>query len=167
MGLSVGGHSEATHRSTLQWIPMDSTTYYKVEVSQLALGNIVLGAGMEAFGSALVDSGTTFTYFPTGIFRRVVAAIEAYCSAAPGCGAHSEGSGCWRLEGRSTFPDHFPSLTMVFASGQIVNWPSSAYLFRRGEPGMWCNAFADNGADVSTVLGVSWMVHKDIIFDVE
>merc|ERR550525_343600 len=64
-------------------------------------------------------------------------------------------------------PGHFPNLSLAFSNNVVVRWPRHAYLFRRGEPSLWCHAFADNGVEPDTVLGVSWMLHKDIIFDLE
>merc|ERR1712217_874356 len=53
------------------------------------------------------------------------------------------------------------------AGGELViPWPPQAYLYARSEPGYYCRAFADNGATTSTVLGVSWLLHKDVVFDV-
>jgi len=63
-------------------------------------------------------------------------------------------------------PVLFPPITFVFAGGIIVNWAPQAYLFPSDSPrGLWCHAFQDNGADQSTVLGISWMLYKDVIFD--
>merc|ERR1712217_925283 len=53
------------------------------------------------------------------------------------------------------------------AGGELViPWPPQAYLYARAEPGYYCRAFADNGATQSTVFGVSWLLHKDIVFDI-
>jgi len=48
-----------------------------------------------------------------------------------------------------------------------LRWPPDAYLFNRGQPDLWCPAFADNGNTVETVLGVSFFIHKNVVFETE
>lgn len=167
--LSVGGWEPSYHLNSTaaQWIPLDSTGYYSIPLQRIVLNGKDLGVNVNMMGTALIDSGTTFTYFPAEVFNRLTAALVEFCNGVGGCSAHQEGPDCWRLDGGSTDPGQFPTLTLSFDGGAVVQWPSRAYLFQRGEPSLWCHAFADNGAEPDTVLGLSWMLHKDVLFDLE
>lgn len=165
--LTVGGYSPENHvnGTQVQWIPLVHSGYYSVTPIALELGGVPLVSGRENFGTSLVDSGTTFTYFPTQVFNRLTASLIAACTSGSGCGAHRESNDCWRLDNDADDPAKFPPLTIVFEGGARVEWTPRGYLFQRGEPSLWCHAFAENGGDSDTVLGVSWMLHKDVIFD--
>lgn len=165
--LSVGGFAPQFHLdgSQIQWIPLLPSEYYSVSVTGLSMGNLSLASGV--FGTTIVDSGTTFTYFPTQVYSRLLASIVTACSSGPGCSARREGANCWRLEDGSLRPRRFPVLTIIFSSSVSVEWTPEAYLFQRGDPKLWCHSFAENGAETNTVLGVSFMLYKDVIFDLQ
>jgi len=168
--LVVGGWNRSNHvdRTGVQWIPLSHTGYYSVKPQKLLIGGMDLGFRPEQLGKTLVDSGTTFTYFPQEVFGTLTSALIAACEAKPSaCGARRVGRDCWRLDGGAENPGSFPSLALTFIGGEVVQWPPRAYLFQREDPSLWCHAFADNGAQSDTVLGVSWMIHKDVIFDLE
>lgn len=168
--LAIGGHDPADHRdgSVIQWLQLLDSGYYSVAPVRLSMDGVELATGFDSFGSALVDSGTTFTYFPEQVHASLVQALEARCGDFA-CRAVREGGedGCWRLSGGATQPDDFPGLALSFDGGVLVTWPARAYLFQRGDPSLWCQAFASNGQDANTVLGISWMLHKDVIFDLK
>jgi len=164
--LTVGGANQTYQTSAIAWIQLGNSQFYVIQPVGLAFGGVTIADSQSQFGTALVDSGTTFTYFPTALYVRVAAAIVAACSTAPGCGAHRHGKDCWMIDNIERGPVLFPPITFVFAGGIIVNWAPQAYLFPSDSPrGLWCHAFQDNGADQSTVLGISWMLYKDVIFD--
>jgi len=50
--------------------------------------------------------------------------------------------------------------------GSQVDWYPETYLQERGEVGLFCYTFKQNNM-YQTVLGISWMLHKDVIFDIE
>jgi hypothetical protein len=166
--LSVGGYEPQYHNNgtEVQWIPLLHSGYYSVDPMSLEIGSLPIVVGDANFGSSLVDSGTTFSYFPTLVFNRLNQALAAACGDGA-CGARREGDDCWRLEKYATDPRNFPDLWMTFQGGVRVRWPPQAYMFRRVDPSLWCQAFADNGPELNTVLGVSWMLHKDVIFDLK
>jgi len=169
--LTVGGHEQRFNKgnATLQWMPISQNRYFGVELQEVKLGTKVLAQGTQDFGTAVVDSGTTFTYFPGEVYAGFLAAVNAACEGG-GCDAWPAGSNCWRLNSGGTSPHGFPTATMAFSGvdGDIVlRWPPEAYLFSRGEADLWCPAFADNGNQVQTVLGVSFFLHKNIVFDTE
>merc|ERR1712014_265166 len=44
-----------------------------------------------------------------------------------------------------------------------IEWPVRSYLNRRYD-GLWCYSF-DEHAQPQTILGISWVLHRDAIFD--
>lgn len=173
--LTVGSDNEAYHTyrvggsGGIQWIPMTLPGYYAVAPQKLSMHGVVLVEDPGAFGmQTIVDSGTTFTYFPSEVYNVIDKAFEAFCTAPPGCSAKRDvtETGCWMLDDPKIGLSDLPTLSMSFGMGVDVAWPPEAYMYARNVPGLWCRAFADNGLQQNTVLGLSWMLHKDLILDV-
>lgn len=176
---------DASPSGTIQWVAMVPDQYYRVFPSGLMLGSMVVAAGVAAFGQTIVDSGTTFSSFPGPVFHNLVNDLNTYCSLQ-GCGAEKEAShtkgeephsDCWRLHRMLRGPKDFPMLRLHFVTapgggllpGRDIEteWPPHAYLHQSAnEPSVWCRSFME-ADDVTTVLGISWMLHKDVIFDLE
>jgi len=172
--LTVGGYDTSYHRpgQEVQWTPMRAAHYYFVFPEGLAL----LGSGGVApkvvamtngeFGVTIIDSGTTYTYFPGPVFRTLVGDLLSYCDAHGGCSATREGNECFRLNDVMGGPDDFPVVKMTFKGGAQIDWSPYGYLHQRGEQGVWCQTFMENHL-YQTVLGISWMIHQDVIFDLQ
>jgi hypothetical protein len=123
-----------------------------------------LAAGQQSFGVAIVDSGTTYTYFPRPLFQALSEGLTAYCSKHNGCGASPEATECYRLFDPLAGPALFPPIRFQFGDRKIY-WQAEGYLQQRGEPGVWCRAFMENSI-FQTIFGISWIIHKDFIFDI-
>jgi len=170
--LTVGGYNDTYHvvregSSGIEWLNMRASHYYFVFPDGLTMGDsggVQIASGHHSFGVTIVDSGTTYTYLPGPVYRDVVSRLEEHCREHDGCGATKEGVDCWRLAEPLGQPDGFPKLTFHFGEGSQVDWLPDGYLHERGETGVWCQTFAENNI-FQTVLGISWMIHKDIIFD--
>jgi hypothetical protein len=120
----------------------------------------------------MLDSGTTYAYFPDAVFHAIDVAIQTAC-ANGACKAKpfASDSQCWKLDPQPfsqapTIPSAFPTLLMQFGGG-IVPWHPTAYLYQRGTTDIWCKAYANNGMTVQTVLGAAWMLQKEVIFDIQ
>lgn len=169
--LTVGGYNSSVHAegAQLQWTPMDMQLgYYSIRVTVLNLGGVDLVSGADAFGNTVVDSGTSYTYLPPEVYNTVYAALEAACATSPGCGAvldKEAGEGCWKLDGSSDLPVDFPSMAFGLEGGASTMWPAHAYLYRLGDSATWCTAFAANSDQSGTVLGISWLLHQEVVFD--
>eukprot|EP00929_Paragymnodinium_shiwhaense_P079204 TRINITY_DN41206_c0_g1_i1.p1 TRINITY_DN41206_c0_g1~~TRINITY_DN41206_c0_g1_i1.p1 ORF type:complete len:581 (+),score=78.28 TRINITY_DN41206_c0_g1_i1:71-1744(+) len=169
--MTIGGANSAYHvnGSSLAWLPMETSQgYYTIKASKLAVDKVTLAWNTQDFGNEIiVDSGTTFCRFPSQLYMRLVEAIEAYCEApAPG-GCHKavkKHDDCWLMEDPASDMSAFPSLTFHVGDQSLV-WPPHAYLYKRSEMGLFCYAFADGGNTPTTILGVSFLLHKDIVFD--
>jgi len=159
--LVVGGHNESYHTSPVQYTPMLlNRGYYGVSLTGMKVdGNLVA----TRFGSSMVDSGTTYTYMGSTPYRQLRDAIITYCRGHENCGATLR-SKCWDVPGGAAGLSRFPTIEVLF--GSITSaWVPKAYLYRKGTGNKWCFAFEDDGAGANTVLGASWMLHKEIIFD--
>merc|ERR1719235_1359887 len=131
------------------------------------MGGKVVASGY--FGEAILDSGTTWSYFPTPVFTALRDSIADHCKKTDQCGAELTGSMCWTVPDSDAGLARFPSLRFRFGDGQAFFWRPRAYLYRRGaeDPPLFCYGFADNGAEQHTVLGATWMLHTEVIFDLE
>ncbi|CAE7534104.1 BACE1 [Symbiodinium sp. CCMP2456] len=173
--LSVGGYDTryAALGSRMQWLPLHHAGYYGVDLRSILFGSQVVANSEEFTGRTVVDSGTTFTYFPAKVFETLRQSVAATCQGSR-CGARSAGKDCWLLPTGSR-PAKFAPIILTFAGGNggadiSVSWPANAYLFRRGMRGVdgfeaWCLAFASNGFSKETVLGISFFMHKLLVFD--
>jgi hypothetical protein len=120
--------------------------------------------GQQDFGVCIVDSGTTYTYFPSPVFKAIVENLDAFCRDHSNCGAQREGAECYRLLDPLAGPLLFPTLQLQFSPGsKEIAWHARGYLHEKGE-GLWCRTFMENTI-FQTVLGISWMIHKDVVFD--
>lgn len=157
--LVVGGHNESYHKGPIQWTSVSTKGGYY----QLALQAFVVD-GQEIrgpFGTAMVDSGTTYTYMGRTPYRNLRQSIESYCSRHNNCNARQMGS-CYEAKDLSGFPK-----VEVLLQGVRMRWPAKAYLYRKGSGNRWCYSFEDDGPGANTVLGASWMLHHEVIFDLE
>ncbi|CAJ1376652.1 unnamed protein product [Effrenium voratum] len=167
--LTVGGYDSSYNApgETLSWVNLHHVGYYGVGLQQIIFDGIVV-ATQRSFGTTVVDTGTTFTYLPQEIYYSLEQALTNRCSNEK-CAASAEGDSCWKLtSGSHAFPSHFPNISLMFTSGSLqvaVNWPATAYMFRGGRGDVWCYAFANNGMSRETVLGISFFLHKNIVFD--
>jgi len=174
--LTVGGFDESFHvpGETIQWTPMRAEHYYFAFPEGISL---VPAAGTEGpvkevvpqsnsqFGITIIDSGTTYSYFPGPIYRKMVQDITTYCAFHEDCGAVADSDDCWRVQETSAGPVKFPILRVQFQGNAQVEWEPEVYLHERGERGIWCYTFMENNL-YQTVLGISWMLHKDVVFDI-
>mmetsp|Transcript_125656 Transcript_125656/g.349989 ORF Transcript_125656/g.349989 Transcript_125656/m.349989 type:complete len:719 (-) Transcript_125656:68-2224(-) len=159
--LVVGGFNATYHTGAVQYIKMYLTGYYGVRLTGMRVNGKVIAT---RFGSAMIDSGTTYTYMGSTPYRALRDAIVRYCQNHNGCGVNR--GKCWTLQHGYSDLDQFPNVDVVFGDVTTV-WVPKAYLYRKGSTGTWCYAFEDDGANANTVLGASWMLHQEIIFDMK
>lgn len=154
--LVVGGYNESYHRAKILWIPLTLSSF----TVPLASMQVSRGRKISGLTKAIVDSGTTYTYMSTAAYRGLRGDIEAHCKSHD-CGATLSGT-CWTL--RSGTLSKFPAVEVSFGSAR-TKWVPRAYLYRKGTGKQWCYSFMDDGRGATTVLGASWMLHQEIIFD--
>lgn len=161
--MTVGGFNSSYHLSDIVYIPqIPGRGFYTVSLSEMRIaGNPVA----SDFRSTMIDSGTTYTYMGSGPYRGLREGVMSYCQSHANCGASNNGN-CFNVD--SNGPNEglagFPDIEVVFGNA-VVLWVAKAYLWRKGGGNTWCFGFEDDGPGAGTVLGASWMMHKDIIFD--
>lgn len=159
--LSVGGYNSTYHVGAVNWVKMTHYGHYSVHMLNMVVGAVVVG--QEAgFGYAIVDSGTTRTYMSSENYHGLRRGIEEYCRKFD-CRAKQTGS-CFKVSAQDGIR-RFPRIKVTFYPDIETHWEPRAYLYLINRANDWCYAFEDDGPGAGTVLGISWMMHKDIIFD--
>jgi len=165
--LAVGGFNVSYHTGPMQWIKMLTSSssgmgYYNVHLTGMQVdGKPVLAS----FGSAIIDSGTTYTYMGSMAYNALKGAIMTYCKGHNCCGGDCPQSTCWNLASAKVL-DNFPDVQVIFGNVKTT-WVPSAYMYRRGHTNTWCYSFQDDGPGASTVLGAAWMLKQEIVFNME
>lgn len=152
--LTVGGHNG--DESALSYVPLKVEVFYTVPLSSISVGSSVLGTML---GSTIVDSGTTLSYFPPEIFHNLVTTIESIL--AHNESVKKEGSRCWSVQDAPS--SLFPTVTFKFGSVSI-DWEPEAYLYS-SRSGSNCYAFGMSDSSMETILGASFMINKNMVFD--
>jgi len=156
--LVVGGANRSYHTGPVQWTGLELSSYI-VELSSMGIGRKTLSS---SYGRTVIDSGTTYTYMSTASYNALRKGIEDYCDQHAGCGASRSGT-CWNVDPHQGLK-HFPVVNVYFSSANTT-WEARAYLYLVHSSSLWCYSFKNDGANAGTVLGASWMQHKEVIFD--
>ncbi|CAE8676152.1 unnamed protein product [Polarella glacialis] len=157
----VGGYNDSYHSGKLQYIGLNTKSgFYRVSLSSMSVAGQLVD---KPFLQTTIDSGTTETYMGEGPYKQLRSAIEGYCKNNK-CGAWQFGT-CWQPE-KGDDLSKFPDIQMNFADVQSV-WVAKAYLYRKGSGSNWCYSFHNDGPGAGTVLGASWMMHQEVVFDLK
>lgn len=183
--MSVGGFEPEFHvvDAEVAWIPIvTSTLYFQVVLQAMSVDAQQVAADELDFGRTILDSGTMFTTFPRPVYDRLTRVLLEVLEAGSGeleskCGSirryettYTDGSlsGCWEFGADSWVdnPSCFPTISMTFPGGILLKWPPSVYMYP-SEEGIWCEGWIgwNNTVNNPTILGNSWMINRDIIFD--
>eukprot|EP00435_Cladocopium_sp_Y103_P052513 s107_g16.t1 len=168
--LTVGGSSNAYHTGGITWMKVTTLGYYVVHPISFHVDSLMVAGSPHEYGKTIVDSGTTLTYIPKPMFSRLLLNIDTFCGTHHYCAAEKDqtNKNCWRMNDANGSPDEtFPTLHLSFqgtgAGDQTVPWKPSSYMSERGY-GIWCLSIAAS-SNHDTILGISWMLHRDTIFD--
>lgn len=159
----------------LRWAKMELTGFYVVRVEGFAVEDINSIASSDWNSPhTILDSGTTFTYIPSGSFRRMSDVIRDWCNGQTGrcAGQRASVSGesmCYRLSSPSdirTFPSAAIALRPSTGSEPVILTIEPQHLFVNmgWDNGAYCLAVYDNGAR-GAVIGANAMMGNDVIFD--
>jgi len=158
--LTVGGADTTDHHGTVSWMKFPGQKY-TVPLKNMEVG----GKLISGFASTLLDSGTTFTYFPDQHYRSLRDGIDKYCKAHRKCGT-LRGT-CYSGLAKPYDLSGFPIVKVKF-DGITIDWHPSEYLHLKrssSKDSSWCFAFENDGRISTTTLGASFMLNKDVIFD--
>eukprot|EP00439_Symbiodinium_sp_Y106_P033288 s2315_g3.t12 len=161
-----------------QWVPLQisgSSGKYGVKVEALMFN----GHSIPCRGRAQLDSASTFTYLPKEAETQLRRALADFCKgqqcvpADPPAATGDEASRhCWNVQGgtASISTKRFPVLSWRL-QGLEVPWPPSRYLVRySGKRVRLCYTFRATNAlpdGSQIVLGASWMVGQELLFDID
>ena len=115
--------------------------YYAVALDGVSFGVDPLAVPASTFAdgghSAVLDSGTTFTYLPPAAFDAASKAIAAAADAAAlprVAAARGYGDACFgRLSTDAAIAATFPNMTLSFAGGAKLELGPGSYLFRHSD----------------------------------
>jgi hypothetical protein len=161
--LTFGGYNTSQHTQRIVWVPLLlERGHYEVQISSISVG----GAHAQgAFGRVLIDSGSTFTYFGSHVYNAVKNGIQSYCESHHNCRAKNHNR-CWTVSPRVGLRS-FPNIIVKFGSFS-TSWPPKAYLYKALHyDDVYCYGFQNDGDSAQIVLGATWMLHHDVIFDIE
>ncbi|KEP65130.1 UNVERIFIED_CONTAM: aspartyl protease ASP5 [Hammondia hammondi] len=155
------------HATLLTWTSIISHSTYRVPLSGMEVDGRVLGSGVDDFGNTMVDSGTTYSYFPPAVFSRWRSFLSRFCTPELFCERERDGRPCWRVSPGTELSSIFPPIKVSFGeekNSQVWWWPEG-YLYRR-TGGYFCDGLDDNKVGAS-VLGLSFFKNKQVLFDRE
>lgn len=145
----------------IAWMQIRSQLSYTIHIVEMSLNGRSIGTSGRDFGDTVVDSGTTYSYFPPNVYNALTEEFSNICSNDNRCkmdGARP----CWKLpKGLEDMKD-IPSVSFKTEGGAVVEWGPRSYLYK-GHHG-WCTAI-DNNRSKSSLLGMSFMKNKNVIFD--
>lgn len=165
----LGGIESNMHTGNLKRTPLTpATNFYTVTL----IGGILHGEDFDtASHSAIVDSGTTFTYLPQAMFRTLETRISAWCAAYKGrCAGQRvtvNGEGlCYKLT-NPTDISTFPELSFRMQGGEVWDLPQDKLFVNMvwDSPKTYCLSVYSNGHENSAVLGANIMMGHDVVFD--
>ncbi|KFG60163.1 aspartyl protease ASP5 [Toxoplasma gondii RUB] len=155
------------HAALVTWTSIISHSTYRVPLSGMEVEGLVLGSGVDDFGNTMVDSGTTYSYFPPAVFSRWRSFLSRFCTPELFCERERDGRPCWRVSPGTDLSSIFPPIKVSFGdekNSQVWWWPEG-YLYRR-TGGYFCDGLDDNRVSAS-VLGLSFFKNKQVLFDRE
>ena len=143
--------------------------YYVVATERWVLGDSEVASSSafsEGYGTVL-DSGTTFTYVPTAVFRAFIARVDEHVLGAlrrvegpdptyPQDVCYGASPGTTPSLALDTLGDFFPTLAVSFEGGASLALPPANYLFIHGKiAGAFCVGVMDNGPAGTLIGGVT------------
>ena len=165
--LTLDGASSTLDMTVPQTIRLLGLSHYEVSLAGLSVGAGSLISARVPYRT-LLDSGTTFTYFHTGLYEEIWAQLHAACKGL--CGEEiavpAERRPCYRhsVGPLKTFLSLFPDI-YVWLDDQQVLWKPKNYLYTWPDrPHDYCAAFYSSGNGNSNVLGSSFMRGLHLVF---
>lgn len=134
--------------------------YYRVQLNGIAVGGLPLNADLSGFSTGygtVLDSGTTFLYFPTAAYSAFEMAVRV-AAASKGFAARSTSGGdiCWPNSPADTkaLSDFFPDVSLSLDNGATLVLTPLRYIYI-DTPGTYCLGVFDNGPSGALIGGIA------------
>jgi cathepsin D len=164
--LWLGGHDASAATGAIAYAPMLPMTqqmpFYAVDVPSLAVG----GTSAGTIGSAIVDTGTSFTLLPTAAVTSIAGTINAssgFKSLFPNQTIADGGCVTNATATASQIDAMLPPLTIGLA-GATATLPATHYMFDNGG-GQWCLSVSSSDGIGFNILGDSTLSGFLTVFD--
>merc|ERR1712164_89678 len=83
--------------AAVEYVPLkNGNKFYVVDLTSMNVAGT--NVGNSGYGRTIVDSGTTYSYFPSKIFRAMRNQLYSKCNEMKTCGSR-RGSECWSSPG--------------------------------------------------------------------
>jgi hypothetical protein len=176
--LMVGGVNPMAAALTgpASYTPMTSSIYYGIAIDDMQLAGVSLGFGSQAFGTAAVDTGTSFLALPSPIFVALVDKIEALPAFSTAFGGNTTWLGtttCLTSTlGPAALDMQLPALTIQLPAVGGGTFPltlkaTQSYIPPTTSNGTiyYCSGVFKNPSTTGTIFGTSAMLGQMAIFD--
>jgi len=178
--LSVGGVWQRPMLEDPVWVPLvNSPMFYVVAITGLALNGIPFPAS-QGPSMPIIDSGSTFTYFPAAAHAATKAAFDVFCSQPGHCQGTKNPPGtpaedvrdsiaCYAPPSGITSYDHwfasnFPTISIQFGQSSVCIPPTTYFFLSKRDVKSFCVGILK---DTKFILGAITMSDFTIIFDHE
>jgi cathepsin D len=178
--LWIGGvdAQAAAVTGTTQYTPLTTSGYYSVTLSDVQLGGQSINVPSSAFGTTIVDTGTTALALPTAVFNSLTSSIAANAVFAT---SFQNASGNWlgtnmcyaSSRSMAELDAMLPGLTLVMPDESggtmtVALTATESYLAPGVSQGTtyYCSGLLQNAASTATtILGVAAMSAHLVVFD--
>ncbi len=164
--LSLGGIDTAHHKEPVAWQGFSTSSgFYTVQITEIT------AAGSHVYGAArsIVDSGTSFTYLPSGAFSQAQSKLQAAAGSVSGASKVSvQGEGlCYAFSNAGEQLAKMPGMAIKVGSVTFNIAPEHLWFNMAWDgPKAFCLGVYNNGGG-SGVIGANAMMGYDVVFDLE
>lgn len=165
------------HKGEIKYVSIPSNGYYYINIKNISIYNEV-NIDTKDY-SFFVDSGTTITYFPKDLSKKITDYIENICKIKENikyCGKIKKIASlglCYQFENyfkmNYTLEKIWPNITFNIENKINYIWTPKNYVFNDSDNKniILCMGFVEEGRKSKVTLGSSWMHGYDFIFDRE
>lgn len=168
----TGGYDAAFFAGALAWTPIIQTAWYVVGMGGLSFGSQSVSVPASAYGTTIVDSGTTAILMPNGVYSALVSLIEANSYFRTNFGAAFYGSSQCVIPmngaDRNTLNANLPKLSIALNGGVTLslNAVSSYIIAETDDSGTvyYCSGLSGWDND-QTILGYAALNQYTVVYD--
>ena len=174
----LGGFDASKASAAPTYTPLlaisNNQPFYAIDISGMSIGTTSVGSGASAFEEPVVDTGTTYFYLPSSIFKATTTAIKASSGYASlfGTAALKENKCLTAANVTAAMVDAMlppMNITMPGMNGgpdvTISAKAMESYFYDAGN-GMFCYALGDGGTQDATTMGDAIMRNFVTVIDI-